>query len=42
MNHFKVFFLYTLLRSKMNLNKVEAVYLFVNNKVVLRGGIDYA
>jgi len=39
MKHFRVFQLNTLLRSKMNLNKAEAVYLFVNNKVALRGGI---
>ena len=38
MKHFRVFQLNTLLRSKMNLNKAEAVYLFVNNKVALRGG----
>lgn len=30
-----------MIRSKLNLNKAEAVYLFVNNKVALRGGILY-
>ena len=38
MKNFKVFQLNTLIRSKINLNKAEAVYLFVNKKVVLRGG----
>lgn len=38
-----MFQLNTLIRSKLNLNKAEAVYLFVNSKVALRGGksIDY-
>lgn len=37
--NFRVFQLNTLIRSKLNLNKAEAVYLFVNSKVALRGGI---
>ena len=41
MKNFKVFQLNTLIRSKINLNKAEAVYLFVNNNVVLRGGTSH-
>lgn len=39
LSNFRVFQLNTLIRSKLNLNKAEAVYLFVNSKVALRGGI---
>ena len=38
LSNFRVFQLNTLIRSKLNLNKAEAVYLFVNSKIALRGG----
>ncbi|KAM3140335.1 hypothetical protein pb186bvf_007495 [Paramecium bursaria] len=37
LSNFRVFQLNTLIRSKLNLNKAEAVYLFVNSKIALRG-----
>lgn len=39
LSNFRVFQLNTLIRSKLNLNKAEAVYLFVNSKIALRGGL---
>ncbi|CAD8180150.1 unnamed protein product [Paramecium octaurelia] len=40
LSNFRVFQLNTLIRSKLNLNKAEAVYLFVNSKVALRGDMS--